>query len=67
MDICNIKSEGLRELTSSTKHNSMTIESDMEDALTNSNNDAEFVQNWRSALHALIKECQGVLLDLKDY
>lgn len=67
MDISDIKSGGLRELASSTKHNSMTIESDLEDALMNSSNDSELIQNWRSALHALIEECQGLLLDLKNY
>ena len=46
MDISDIKSGGLRELASSTKHNSMTIESDLEDALMNSSNDSELIQNW---------------------
>lgn len=58
MDIKDIKNKALKELVMSVEKNkaSATIGADLEDALNESFNDKEFIQNWQGKLESLYQE-----------
>lgn len=60
MDIEDIKNKALKELVISVEKNdaSSTIDADLEDALNESSNDEELIQNWQGKLESLYKETQ---------
>lgn len=60
MDIENIKNKTLKELVISVEKNdaSSTIDADLEDALNESSNDEELIQNWQGKLESLYNETQ---------
>lgn len=60
MDIEDIKNIALKELIISVEKNdaSATIGADLEDALNDSSNDEELIQNWQGKLEGLYRETQ---------
>jgi len=64
-----IKDPDLRRLFAETKHASSTIENDAGDALNESKNDEELIDNWQSKLNSLYEEVShfwGTLEDMKS-
>ena len=64
-----IKDPALRRLFAETKHASSTIENDAGDALNESKNDEELIDNWQSKLNSLYEEVShfwGTLEELKS-
>ena len=58
MKIEDIKDQALKTLFLELKHASDTIEYDGQDALSESKNDEELIENWQSKLMDLGNECQ---------
>ncbi len=57
-EFIDIQDPALRKLFAETKHASSTIENDADDALNESSNDEELINNWQSKLMDLYNECQ---------
>lgn len=69
MHIDEIKDPELKKLFMELKHASGTIENDCNDALEESSNDEELIDNWQSKLTDLYNECQhfwGTIENMKS-
>ncbi len=58
MLIDDVKSQTIKDLIKEAHNGSMTIESDLEIALQNSENDEELIENWQSGLEGLKNEVE---------
>lgn len=68
MEIEDIKNKALKELITSVEKNdaSATIGADLEDALNDSSNDEELIQNWQGKLESLYRETQHYWGELEN-